>query len=362
MARYDWDVTYNGITVLQNVQNITIQKGRIQVQDPFKSSIATVQGRNLATFPNVVIGDTIVITATEGVNVFDAFIGVVSDVQIVYGEVPNMDQWTVYCEDSLARLGRSLTTDTFSWTAGLSTGQAAIDTASNATGGVVSISAVGPFSSSTVSAQSIPNTNALQILNQLAATEQGYVYASAPNQVTFRSRAEIGTFPIRGVFSDSGFPGPNTTFNDVTFRSQADSFYQEVVVEPEGLASQTSGSGARIYSFKSYDESTGQAKNLADYVLATLQVQITRPSTISIISETQTNDIALTCATEAGRGIRCALFLRGVAYTLFVEGSIITATPEQTRFTLNVVSADALNFFILDDASFAVLDTNRLGF
>jgi hypothetical protein len=54
--------------------------------------------------------------------------------------------------------------------------------------------------------------------------------------------------------------------------------------------------------------------------------------------------------------------LRGVVYLLFVEGSTITATPEQTRFTLNVVSADALNFFILDDASFGVLDTNKLGF
>lgn len=362
MARYSWAVTYNGTTNVPNVQQITIQKGRIQIQDPFKSATATVTGRNLATFPNVVIGDTIEITATEGANSFDAFIGVVSDVQIVYGPVANMDEWTIYCEDSIARVGRSLTTNTFSWASGLTTAQAAIDTVANATGGAVTLSATGPFSSSLVSAQSLPNTNALQILNQLAATEQGYLYNSAPNQVTFRSRAEIGAFPIRGVFSDAGFPGPNTTFNDVTFRSQADSFFEEVVVEPEGLASQTSGSGARIYNFKSFDQTTTQAKNLADYVLATLQVQITRPSTISIISETQDNNIAISCATEAGQGIRCALRLRGVIYSLFVEGSTITANPDQTRFTLNVVSADALNFFILDDTSFGVLDQNKLGF
>lgn len=361
MARYSWEVTYNGITDVPSVQNITIQKGRVQIQDPFKSSTATVQGRNLSTFPNIEIGGTIVITATEGLNVFDAFVGVVSDVQINYGLVPNMDTWTIHCEDAVARLGRSLTTDTFSWTAGLTTAQAAVNTATNATGGVVTISATGS-TTSTVSAQSLPNTNALQILNQLAATEQGYLYSAAPNLVTFRTRAEIGTFPIRGVFSDSGFGGPNTTFSDVTFRSQADSFFDEVVVQPEGLASQTAGSGPRIYSLNSYDQNTSQAKNLADYVLATLQVQTTRPSTISVLSETQDNNIAISCAVEAGAGIRCALYLREVVYTLFVEGSTITATPEQTRFSLNVVSADALNFFLLDDASFAVLDTNQLGF
>jgi hypothetical protein len=361
MPRYTWAVTYNGITNVPSVQNITIQKGRIQIQDPFKSSTATVQGRNLSTFPNIVIGGTIVITATEGANVFDAFVGVVSDVQINYGLVPNMDTWTIQCEDAVARLGRSLTTNSFSWTAGLTTAQAAINTATNATGGVVTVSAVGS-TSSTVSAQSLPNTNALQILNQLAATEQGYLYSLAPNLVTFRTRAEIGTFPIRGVFSDSGFPGPNTTFSDVTFRSQADSFFDEVVVQPEGLASQTSGSGPRIYNFNSYDQNTSQAKNLADYVLATLQVQTTRPSTISVLSETQDNNIALSCATQAGTGIRCALSLRLNTFVLFVEGSTITVTPDQARFTLNVVSADALNFFILDDASFGVLDTNKLGF
>ena len=364
MARYEWKVTQNALTVLSNVQNITIQKGRVQVQDPFKSATATVQGRDLASLPTVVIGDTIVITAEIGVDVYDAFIGVVSDVQVTYGQVASMDTWTIFCEDSVARLGRSLTTDTFSWSAGLTTAQAAINTASDATGGAVSLSSTGPFSSSTVSAQSPTNTNALQILNQLAATEQGYLYASAPNQVTFRTRAEIGTWPLRGDFTDDSLVSVNDTalFDQVVFRSQADSFYEEVVVEPEGLASQTAGSGARRYSFKSYDQTTTQAQNLADYVLATLQVQDSVPSSISAISEVQYNDVALVCATQAGTGIRCGLILRGESYNLFVEGSTITATPEQARFSLNLVSAEALNFFILDSTVFGRLDADKLGF
>jgi hypothetical protein len=31
-------------------------------------------------------------------------------------------------------------------------------------------------------------------------------------------------------------------------------------------------------------------------------------------------------------------------------------------FTFNLVSADALNFFILDSTAFGVLDQNKLGF
>lgn len=364
MARYEWDVTYNGTQALSDVQNITIQKGRVQIQDPFKASTATIQGRNVEFFPPVQIGGTIVITAQIGLDVYDVFVGVVADVQITYGQIPAMDTWSVFCEDAVARLGRSLTTDTFSWTAGTTTAQAAIDTASNATGGVVTVSSVGPFSSSTVSAQSLPNTNALQILNQLAATEQGYLYSLAPNLVTFRSRAEIGAWPLRGVFTDgtAATIQPTAPFNDVIFRSQADSFYEEVVVEPEGLASQTAGTGARIYNLRSYDETTTQARNLADYVLATLQVQQSVPSTLTTTSEIQFNEVALTCATEAGTGIRCGMILRGVSYDLFVEGSTITVTPGQARFSLNLVSAAALQFFILDSTTFGRLDFDKLGF
>jgi hypothetical protein len=40
----------------------------------------------------------------------------------------------------------------------------------------------------------------------------------------------------------------------------------------------------------------------------------------------------------------------------------MTANPDQTRWSFNIVSSDAQNFFILDSADFGVLDQNRLGF
>jgi hypothetical protein len=215
-----------------------------------------------------------------------------------------------------------------------------------------------------VSAQSKPDTNVLQLLNELAATEQGYLSSQQPSSIKWLNRAEYATNALLGDFTDGTIATTNTTakFNDVTFRSQADSFFDRVVVEPDGLAAQSSGTGSRVYTVKTYDQTTTQAQNLADYLLATLQVQQSVPSTISALSESQSTNLVVTCFQQTAQGSRVRLILRGTAYELFLEGAQITATPDQTRFTFNVVSSSALNFFILDSAVFGVLDTNKLGF
>jgi hypothetical protein len=362
MAFYSWRVEYDGTTDLDNVQSIVVNRGRVQVQDPFKAATATVTGRDLSTLPNIEIGAEIYIEASRGIDVFNVFHGVVSDVQITYGQVAAMDTWTIYCEDVLARLGRGLTPVGAGWSAGSTGLNAAASVLGQAFGGAITIT--GTNTGSLMSAQTINNANVLQVLNQIAATEQGYIYGFSPSQVVWVPRSEYGAFPFLGTITDNVaavFP-PYALFDSVIFRSQADSFFDEVVVEPEGLASQTAGTGPRVYSFKSYDETTAQASNLAAYVLSTLQVQQSVPSSISAISEVQNSDVMMNAAWRAGTGVRLNLRLRGVLQKLFVEGSTITATPEQTRFTLNVVSAAALNFLVLDSTALGVLDEDKLGF
>lgn len=368
MARYDWSAIYDPAGTpapLSDIQNITIQKGRVQITDPFKASTATITGRDVASLPTIEIGGEIEIYCDESAFLFPVsmFYGVVADVQIVYGQVPEMDVWTIYCEDALATAGRSLTGGSFSWSAGIAAYTAGAQTMTNAFGGSV-VLAGGAFSSSTVSAQSKPDTNVLQLLNELAATEQGYLSSQQPSSIKWINRAEYITNPLLGDFTDGSLITVNTEakFNDVSFRSQADSFFDKVVVEPDGLAPQSAGTGSRVYTVKTYDQTTTQAKNLADYILATLQVQQSVPSTISAISEVQTNDLVVDCFVQTAQGARVGLILRGVQYQLFLEGATVTATPEQTRFTYNVVSSDALAFFILDSPVFGRLDADKLGF
>jgi len=60
--------------------------------------------------------------------------------------------------------------------------------------------------------------------------------------------------------------------------------------------------------------------------------------------------------------LRIEVILRGVNYTAFVEGAVISSDPSQTFMTFYLSSAEAQVGFVLDDAILGVLDTSKLGF
>ena len=362
MTTYTWTVVYDGSVNIDDVQNISITKGRSQITDPFKGGTATISGREVSSLPALEIGKEIEIVASEGLNSFTMFHGIIADVQINFGIISAMDTYTISCEDALAIAGRGQTGDLFSWPSGVSTYTAAFEVLYDAFISALTLS--GSTSSSFVSGQSAPNANVLQLLNQIMATEQGYLFALDPFTIQWIGRNEYQTQPIIGDFTDDTLVTVNdqATFQNVTFRSFADSYFDQVVVEADGLLPRAAGLGNRVYTIQTYDVSLTQAKNLADYLLATLQVQESVPSTLSTIAEIQNNNVAIEAAQTAGSGRQCGLILRGDSYTVFVEGSTVTATPSQTRISLNLVSSEALSFFILDSTAFGRLDTDRLGF
>jgi hypothetical protein len=362
VTTYTWTVVYDGSVNIDDVQNISITKGRSQITDPFKGGTATISGREVSSLPALEIGKEIEIVATEGLNSFTMFHGIIADVQINFGIISAMDTYTISCEDALAIAGRGQTGDLFSWPSGVSTYTAAFEVLYDAFISALTLS--GSSSSSFVSGQSAPNANVLQLLNQIMATEQGYLFAQDPFTIQWIGRNEYQTQPIIGDFTDDTLVTINdkATFQNVTFRSFADSYFDQVVVEADGLLPRAAGLGNRVYTIQTYDVSLTQAKNLADYLLATLQVQESVPSTLSTIAEIQNNNVAIEAAQTAGSGRQCGLILRGDSYTVFVEGSTVTATPAQTRISLNLVSSEALSFFILDSTAFGRLDTDRLGF
>jgi len=357
------------------VQNISFTRGRTEIQDPFRAGRATITGRNLATLPTIDIGGQIAIEMSFGSPTLYVvgFLGQVSDVQITYGYVTNEDVWTIQVEDYLGRLGRAYTTDSFSWVAGLNTLEAAQNTSLNATDGTINIDGFSSFvGSSLVSAQSLPNSNALDIINTLAATEQGVLFSSfatspggLDRSITFIPRSALGSLNLLAEFTDGTDGGAvvvPSAYSEIIFRSLADSFFDRVIVEPQGLAAQDSGTGPRSFVMRSFDQTTAQAQNLADYVKATFDVQTQVPNTISVLSESQNNFQMQQVVDVSNSFGEVVLYLRGNSYRLFVLGLTVTATPDQARFTLNVASSEALNFFILDSATFGVLDTNKLGF
>ena len=362
MARYLWSIIYDGVANITDAQNISITKGRSQITDVFRGSTATIDGRNVSALPTLEIGKEIEIVASEGSNDFTMFHGVIADVQITYGFLSSMDTYRISCEDSLAIAGRGLTTDAYSWGAGLTAFAAAEDVLDDAFG--ISLTLDGVDEGALVSAQSAPNTNVLTLLNKLVSTEQGYLAGKNQNEIAWYGRNDYSGQPVIGVFTDgTGVTvEPTSKFDTVVFRSMADSFFDQTVVEAEGLASASSGSGSRVYTLQTFDKDLAQSFSLADYLLSTLQVQNQVPSSISVLSEVQINNVAIEAAQLAGTGRQCGLILRSEVYDVFVEGSTVTATPQQSRFTLNLVSSEALVFFILDSLAYGVLGSNKLGY
>lgn len=350
---------------IPNVQSVTVIRGRVQVQDPFKSGTATITGRKPEDLPSLEVGDLIRLRIRDAAVVYNEqiFEGKIADLRISYGEVANMDTWTIYAEDAMAEAGRALTTTSGGFAAGDTTWEAAEKIALDA--GIPLSLFLGSVSASTVSAQSLPNTNALKILQQLIFTEQGRIYSSpSSNELIWQDRNNI--FQYDTAFSDgSVLLAPQylpVAYSGIEFFSQADSFANRVVIQPEGLVDQSSGTGDRVFTGKSYDETTTQAANLADYVAATLSVQDATPQTVTCSSESQVNDEMPSLFLAAGSLATALVVLRGVTYQVFVEGAVLTGNPDQTRITFNLVSADALNFFRLDAVDFGVLDQNKLGF
>jgi len=369
MARYDC-VVYRtvGNVALTDVQNVVMDTGRVQIQDPFKGSTATITGRNPQNLPSLAIGTEMYVQIMRS-PVYGSFVffGKITNIEVIYGEVANMDRWVIQLEDGLAFAGRAITGPTFSWSAGIRTDQAA--TQAGLSAGVVVFNywqtlTYNPQGQSLVSAQNVPNANLLSVLNQLATTEQGRLVSGGYDSVGIINRSDLGQAQFITSFSDGSLTAtyPVTKYSEIRFASLGDSSYPMVTVEPEGLATQSKGTGSRDFLAKSYDQTTTQASNLADYILATLDVNTAAPLSISCISEIQTNDALIDAFQLAQFGWKAELILRGQRYNVFLNGGTLTATPEQVRVTFNVVSSDAQNFFILDSTSFGVLDEDKLGF
>lgn len=363
-----WDVVINGNTIT-NVQGVNLNLGRQNIQDPFRAGTAQITGRNINALPNILIGNTVTLTADgDGTGDYIMFRGRVSDVVFQYGMVANEDIWTITAEDALGGAGREVATN--SWTSTDTTYQAAEELVVETE---VEIESVSPSlaGSSIVSAQTITNGNVLEVLQQLIQTEQGRIYGLTFDTIRWVGRDELG-FTASYEFTDGSLTPtlPTTKYDVLNFRAFADNVANRVVVEPEGLAAQSFGSGAKTFTLKSYDVSTAQAQNLAAYVLSTLSDTAEVPFSVSTRSSMQSNNDLLAMTAQGFYNLlRLPIVLRGVTYQCLIEGVQVSSTPSDTRFTFTLSAATSLSFLILDNNFYGRLQdngppafNNKLGF
>jgi hypothetical protein len=109
---------------------------------------------------------------------------------------------------------------------------------------------------------------------------------------------------------------------------------------------------------------TAQSLDLANYFLAAVDDQAVAPNVVSVVSSAQ---VSATIDTMGSTpfcflpAFKTKITFRGTDFVCQIEGVTLTANPDQTRITYYLSSAEANPYFILDSATFGVLDQNKLG-
>jgi hypothetical protein len=216
-----------------------------------------------------------------------------------------------------------------------------------------------------VSGQYLEDVNVLQTLQTLIQTEQGRIYGSETS-ITWLGRANLDEAIPAGEFNDGTLTAtPFITqlkFDNIQFASIADNFASQVIVEPEGLDSQSSGTGPRIFSLNSFDQTESQAADLAGFVKSTLDQSVDVPYTVGATLSQQDDYQLLNLVMAISVGAFVNVVLRGVRYQAVLNGATVSADPSDTRVLFNLTSASVYNFFRLDSSVYGILDTSKLGF
>ena len=330
---------------------------RQNINDPVTVSTGQLYGRLPASMPTIEIGMGIGVYGTNGANQI-GFQMKVNNYKVNYGITSAQDTWTMDLEDVLAEIGRA--TVSLSFTAGQKTQSAAADLASETN---TDLNVVTPDpTQSTVSAQTFTNENGMTILRQLAQTENGQVFAGGATLGAFSTTwywyftPRTGDLSVDGIFTD--LPDPLYTklrYSQLEFAGIGDNYADSVIVEPAGLAAQTAGTGSRVYSVQTYDQTTTQAADNAAWLQAQLSDQTAGPRSISYTWEQQGGSYKTV-------GELIQIEFRGSTYYAEILSTTTTFSPEGTRVTHNLAPYEQVNWFILDQTVFGRLDYNRLSY
>ena len=333
-----------GPVVFSNVQSVSMRKGRINLTDNYSNGSVTISGRRPDLLPTIKIGDEIYLTISYVPLVGSPWSSQnnfrVTNVIVEYGIVSSEDTWTITGEDAFGAAGRAIFTRTFS--AGT-----LLQVAATTIGTTVGVPVQVPTSlpdTVTMSAQTFTDQNALQVLTNLSNTGAGYLWP-VDDEIYWYPR-NWQTEVVYQNFTDTGAGSNPTKYDRVQFAALADTSVTKVIVEPEGLASQSSGTGNNTFVVQTYSETTTEAANLAAYFAGSLTVDVPEPIEISILLDAQSNGTAL-LALDPRSGIN--LTFRGSVYPTIILGFTVSGTPNSTRISYNVISSDFYRYLELND-------------
>lgn len=379
---YNYKAKYstNGVTFtdLTNVQSISVKLGREKQLDAYNASSCTIEIRYPTGFASPIAAlKTGTYMKVESPNQIGGlggcFFGRIRDVQVRYGipyvsNVGNADYLTISCEGFFAAVSR-MNGNNYSMLSNTPQNQL---TASNAYTGTTG-AYLRPTGSNPVMAGTTIDGTWGDWYNQLLTTLNGRMWDSdiideikvvSPFYQNPQNSAYVVTF------SDAPTSG-QYVYDQIDFTSFADNFWTQTAITPEGLSTVTvTATGAtspyRTYSLNSLNSTTAQATDFANYLVSLYGTSQFRISSLSCLMEASSQnsqlDIIASQSPGSYMGMRVVVVFRGTTFNCIIEGVTITATPESSRYTFTLSSAEQNNYLVLDEAVFGRLDYNKLGY
>jgi len=352
---------------MSGVQSVNISRGRQRFQDPISQTSATIQ-----IIPTVNttfnVGQFIDVRATNTDASVCYFQGQITDVQRSY-DFP-------YNNVSGATPGDRLTISAAGATGVAGTAQLDnIGWLSTNVGGILQPLLdsqnlqVGTFATNTIEASSQSYTGPLlEAVNQLLNTGQlvldDYKTARSANKLGY-THYPIGKVYNTIAFTDTGSPYKYTALE---YLSSVQNTFNYVEVEPEGLANQTTQGTAPFNAllYKTYSFSEADANNLSAYLYNLLSGELA-PAPYSITTDTKAAPTCTALAQIPEGALANAVIGQPVTVAFRGTSGIGNIIGVNTSFYDDYASVQCYlspSFgpsFILDSASFGVLDQNRLG-
>ena len=357
--------------------SFTTRRGRNDWTQPFSPGVATLLFRNIdgaldplntssAYYPGITTGRTVTIKCNGHL----IYSGLVEDINLGYDT--SGDAWvTVVAEDQSSELGlRSLTSGTsFSEQTSGPRVSAVLANGNINYAGATSIDAgTGALAAETLSA----DVNAVQYLQKVTNSEQGYLYVSRSGVMTFENRYGPISSPSAVTFSDDGSDVP---YQEINRNLVSAELFNRLTANRTGAAAVTSNDtgsqdsyGIRLLPVGEVlvlDDAT--VTNLLNFLMVQTASTEVRINSLTAVLDTQASSTQNTVAQlELADSVTVEFTPPGVAQqstngTLQQIGHAFTV-GETWRVTLGMTPRDTTSYFILDDASLGRLDHNSLGF
>ncbi len=264
----------------------------------------------------------------------------------------NMNAWTPTAQSSSARVAAVLTRPEVVYQGAYSVG-----TGSSTLGG----------------ADVTAGTNVMSYLQNVAASEQGYLFVSSTGTLTFTGRSAVLN-PVSSIsFTDTNGGIPYQTLKN-QYGDELLYNYVQTQAPPGGVQTTSNAASIALYQAQQYtkldllNSTDAEVDALGNYVLGRYKDPVLRftgvtvqLAALSAADQTTALSVDLTRIASVQKSYSVGT-PASVTQTLIVSGIKHSITPGSHVVEYTFESTDQAAYFTLDDAIFGILDTNLLAF